>query len=141
MVDDASESNGEPAPEALDAASAASPSPSTAFGASAPLDNVVSLAEAAAWRRAVEEGASTSAPPPPPPESAFAHTSGDGGSPPPEGSPSKPPKAKKPDKTIDWGRFNMLAENFALIYGTDTVWDGTQRMIMKIANMGHAHGS
>lgn len=42
---------------------------------------------------------------------------------------------------MDWGKFNLLAEHFALIYGTDTVWDGTQRMIMKIANMGHAHGS
>ncbi|MFC5498147.1 primase-helicase family protein [Caenimonas terrae] len=31
--------------------------------------------------------------------------------------------------------------NFALIYGTDTVWDGANRLIMKIANMAHAHGS
>jgi len=77
----------------------------------------------------------------PPLSGAFAQTSGDGGGPPSLESAGKTPKAKKPEKTIDWGRFNVLAENFALIYGTDTVWDGTQRMIMKIANMGHAHGS
>lgn len=50
-------------------------------------------------------------------------------------------KPKKPDKTIDWGLYNAVLENFALIYGTDTVWDGGQRMIMKLANMAHAHGS
>jgi hypothetical protein len=38
-------------------------------------------------------------------------------------------------------RLNQLREHFALIYGTDTVWDGENRIIMKIANMGHAHGS
>lgn len=50
-------------------------------------------------------------------------------------------KPKKPEKTIDWGVYNHLLENFALIYGTDTVWDGGQRIIMKLANMAHAHGS
>lgn len=50
-------------------------------------------------------------------------------------------KPKKPEKTIDWGAYNHLLENFALIYGTDTVWDGGQRLIMKLANMAHAHGS
>lgn len=48
---------------------------------------------------------------------------------------------KKAEKTIDWGKFNYLVENFALIYGTDTVWDGGERIIMKLANMAHAHGS
>ena len=48
---------------------------------------------------------------------------------------------KKQEKTIDWGLYNNLLENFALIYGTDTVWDGSQRLIMKLANMAHAHGS
>lgn len=48
---------------------------------------------------------------------------------------------KKPEKTIDWGAYNGLIENFALIYGTDTVWDGTERLIMKLANMAHAHGA
>lgn len=50
-------------------------------------------------------------------------------------------KPKKPEKTIDWGKYNHLLEHFALIYGTDTVWDGVNRMIMKISNMAHAHGS
>jgi putative DNA primase/helicase len=56
-----------------------------------------------------------------------------------DGSPSS--KAKKPEKKIDWGKYNELLENFALIYGTDTVWDGVNRLIMKVANMAHAHGS
>ncbi len=54
----------------------------------------------------------------------------------------KPAKAaRKAEKTIDWGKVNFLIENFALIYGSDTVWDGAKRMIMKIGNMAHAHGS
>ncbi|MDO8903982.1 primase-helicase family protein [Hydrogenophaga sp.] len=144
------ETSGEQAPQALDAASAASPSPSSALDASASLDNVVSLAERQALKRAVEEGWSSqdeqgtnSAIPPHPPESADAQPSGDGGkSPSADQAADKAAKpGKKAEKTIDWGKFNHLAENFALIYGTDTVWDGGQRMIMKIANMGHAHGS
>lgn len=47
----------------------------------------------------------------------------------------------KREKTPDWGKYNFLLANFALIYGTDTVWDGSTRLIMKIANMAHAHGS
>lgn len=54
-------------------------------------------------------------------------------------APSK--KQKKTEKTIDWGKFNDLLEDFVLIYGTDTVYDGCRKMIMKISNMGHAHGS
>jgi putative DNA primase/helicase len=56
---------------------------------------------------------------------------------------AKPEKKadKKPEKTVDWGAYNGLIENFALIYGTDTVWDGTERIIMKLANMAHAHGA
>lgn len=143
--------SGEPAAQPLDAAGAASSSPPPAHGASAPLDSsadrkVVQLSEAAALRRAVEEG--TSAPAadtsPLPPESAFAQTSGDRGSPPAEGSKGaagKPEKPKKPEKTMDFGKLNFLTENFTLIYGTDTVWDADKRIIMKIANMGHAHGS
>lgn len=52
-----------------------------------------------------------------------------------------PPKEKKKEKKVDWGKFNLLLERFALIYGTDTVWDGGNRIIMKIGNMAHAHGS
>lgn len=50
-------------------------------------------------------------------------------------------KPKKPDKTIDWGKLNYLLKHFALIYSTDTVWDGANRLIMKISAMAHAHGS
>jgi putative DNA primase/helicase len=143
--------SGDPAAQPLDAAGAASSSTPPAHGAPAPLDDslasskVVSLAEAAALRRAVEEGGSVSAAAssPPPPEKAHALSSGDRGEPPAdESAPGKPAgKPGKPEKTIDWGKFNQLAENFVLIYGTDTVWDGSERMIMKIANMGHAHGA
>ena len=54
---------------------------------------------------------------------------------------TQPGAEKKTEKTIDWGKFSYLLENFSLIYGTDTVWDGGQRMIMKLANMAHAHGA
>ena len=50
-------------------------------------------------------------------------------------------QGRKKEKTIDWGKFNHLIEHFVLIYGTDTVWDGSERLQMKIANMGHAHGA
>ena len=50
-------------------------------------------------------------------------------------------KQAKPEKVIDWGKFNHLVENFTLIYPTDTVWDGAKRKIIKIGNMGHAYGS
>ncbi len=61
----------------------------------------------------------------------------------------KPPKSKRPrkarsagqDKTFDVGTFEHLVENFVLIYGTDTVWDAGQRLIMKISAMAHAYGS
>lgn len=65
--------------------------------------------------------------PPPPLKSASAPDPGTGGS------------GKK--KPMDWGKYNFLLENFALIYGTDTVWDGDKRLIMRIGNMAHAHGS
>lgn len=144
------EGSGDQVPKAPDAASAASLSTPPAHGAQAPLDqslsnNVVSLEEAAALRRAVEEASSAAdrAGAPPPPEKAHALSSGDRGeSPADESAGSKPAeKARKAEKTIDWGKFNHLCENFVLIYGTDTVWDGSERLIMKIANMGHAHGS
>jgi len=70
---------------------------------------------------------------PPPHENASASGKGAGG--------DKGGKPKKPGKTIDWGKYNYLLKHFALIYGTDTVWDGANRLIMKIANMAHAHGS
>ncbi len=68
---------------------------------------------------------------------ALAPDTGAGGD-----APAKPPKRQaKAEKTIDWGKFNELLQNFALIYGTDTVWDGRERLILKLANMAHAHGS
>lgn len=74
--------------------------------------------------------------PPTPKKSATARSKGDGGEAPKE----EKVQSKKREKTIDWGKFNHLCEHFALIYGTDTAWDGSERMIMKISNMGHAHG-
>jgi putative DNA primase/helicase len=99
-------------------------------GASAPQAEVVSLSDAKR-RKASAADAATSPPPPPPQESASSRNEGKGGG----------DKPKKPGKTIDWGKYNYLLEHFALIYGTDTVWDGANRLIMKIANMAHAHGS
>lgn len=84
-------------------------------------------------------GTEMAADPPLPTSGADAPKAGAG-----EGSAAAPKPAKpekKKEKTIDFGKFNTLLENFALIYGTDTVWDGSERLIMKIANMGHAHGS
>lgn len=49
------------------------------------------------------------------------------------------PGKKRPKEF--WDQVNHLAEHFALIYGTDTVWDGANREIMKISNAGHAHGT
>ena len=104
--------------------------PSSASGAQAPQAEVVNIKDAKKrkTRSAADDGPNSSASPPPQ-KSADAQTKGTGG------------KPKKPDKTIDWGQVNYLLANFALIYGTDTVWDGVNRLIMKIANMAHAHGS
>ena len=135
----------EPAPTASEALQA-----HVAPGAQAPLDSSVvrvdfgaGKGQGAAVASSDADGGPISDAPPTPQSSAAAHISGDGGEP-VDGDPSAPAKpavAKKKDKTIDWGKFNLLIENFALIYGTDTVWDGSERMIMKISNMGHAHGA
>ncbi len=47
----------------------------------------------------------------------------------------------KYQKPTDFGKLSYLLEHFALIYGTDTVWDDSKRLIMRIAAMGHAYGS
>jgi putative DNA primase/helicase len=74
-------------------------------------------------------------PAPPPPETdANASTPGDRGS---GGSGG----GGRRERTTDWGKFNFLIEHFVLIYGTDTVWDGSTREIMKISAMAHAHGA
>lgn len=100
--------------------------PGSPGAAESPPANVVHLA--AGKRKGTGKGAGTK-PPPDPQDGADAQPEGSGG------------KPRKPGKTIDWGKYNFLLEHFALIYGTDTVWDGTTRMIMKISNMAHAHGS
>ncbi len=64
-----------------------------------------------------------------------------GASAPGKGEGAKGGGKKREDKPVDWGKYNLLVEQFALIYGTDTVWDGSTRTIMKIGNMAHAHGS
>ncbi len=100
-----------------------------------PGDNVVKAAfgKKPATRSAKKGAAAASTPDPH--SGADAPSSGTGGK-----KASKPEK-KKPERVIDWGKFNHLVEKFALIYGTDTVWDGGTRLIMKIGNMAHAHGS
>jgi hypothetical protein len=111
---------------------------SSALGAPAPLDNSVVHVDFQAGVRVPGEAQAepSSSRPRPPKVSAAARDSGDGG-----GKADPPVQGKKKEKTVDWGKFNHLAENFVLIYGTDTVWDGAERLIMKIANMGHAHGA
>lgn len=51
------------------------------------------------------------------------------------------PAGEKTEKTPDWGKYNTVLETFTLIYGTDTVWDANERVIMKLSAMAHAHGS
>ncbi|RIX74459.1 DUF5906 domain-containing protein [Acidovorax cavernicola] len=94
-----------------------------------PPDNVVQ----AKFGEAKAKGAAKK-PPRPPAGDASAPSAGQGG---------KRSKGddKPPPRPIDWGQYNTLIEKFALIYGTDTVWDGSKRLIMKISNMAHAHGS
>lgn len=141
----------EPAPTASEALQS-----HVAPGAQAPHDSSVVRVDFGAGKGQGGGAASTdaesgpsSAPPPLPQSSAAARKSGDGGgdagesSEPPsdDAAGDKPVQGRKKEKTIDWGKFNHLVEHFVLIYGTDTVWDGSERLQMKIANMGHAHGA
>src|SRR4051812_27647023 len=87
---------------------------SSAPGAQAPQDEVVvSMADAKTRKKrgAAAGGASSSASPSPQ-ENASSRAKGKGGG------------SKKPPKEPDWGKYNYLHQHFALIYGTDTVWDG-----------------
>lgn len=86
---------------------------------SPPPDNVVRLV-----------ASQSPAPPPPSKSDAKASANGDGGG-----------KDKRSEKFIDWGKYSHLLDNFALIYSTDTVWDASTRLIMKISAMAHAHGA
>jgi putative DNA primase/helicase len=107
----------------------AEPTPATGGDAVASPPSIASIDDA---RRRKAEASTATASPPPSPDSGSSRSEGTGG---------KGSKPKKPDKTIDFGKVNTLLATFALIYGTDTVWDGENRLIMKIANMAHAHGS
>ncbi|MHB8947543.1 MAG: DUF5906 domain-containing protein [Rhodoferax sp.] len=116
MVDDAATQPQPPEPSALPVEAVTNPTA-----------QVVSLMDAAKAKAARAGPAALAG--------ANASEAGAGGN-----SPTDKPK-KKEEKTIDWGKFNELIANFALIYGTDTVWDGSERLIMKLQNMAHAHGA
>jgi putative DNA primase/helicase len=77
--------------------------------------------------------------PPHPSAGANATDSGDGGK--GGGDRGKGGGGGRKEKVPDWGRYNWLLDNFALIYSTDTVWDASTRLIMKISAMAHAHGA
>jgi putative DNA primase/helicase len=93
-------------------------------GAPATDPKVVSLAAGKAKRA---KASASKSPGPPSSEKRDARAKGTGGG----------GRAKK----VDYGKVSYLIKHFALIYGTDTVWDGINRLIMKIANLAHAHGS
>lgn len=69
--------------------------------------------------------------PPAPQQDASAPAKGEGA----------PPAKKKAKKVADWGKVNQLLEHVALIYGTDTVWDGVNHRIIKVAAMRLAYGN
>jgi putative DNA primase/helicase len=79
--------------------------------------------------------------PPPPTENGAAESTGGQGEDESDDDAGSSRKGKKPPREIDWEKFKYLRRTFALIYGTDTVWDDENRLIMKISNMAHAHGS
>jgi putative DNA primase/helicase len=59
--------------------------------------------------------------------------------PPPSDGASAQPGGKgtkeKAERRIDWGVVNSLAQDFALIRGTDTAWDGQTLRIVKVSTM------
>lgn len=126
MVDDAGTPDEPSAP-----APAPAPAAPPAAEPDTPVDgNVVSLGDA----KKKKAGSASASSPPAPSKRESAPETG-------KGKKAKDDDGKRPEKVIDWGKYNTLIEKFALIYGTDTVWDGGTRTIMKIANMAHAHGS
>lgn len=50
-------------------------------------------------------------------------------------------KGKKRERKTDFGAYMRLMKHFALIYGTDTVWDGETRRIVKIGAVRLAFGN
>lgn len=85
-------------------------------------------------------GKAAGASPAPPMDGADASGTGGGGEPSSADGPGAGSKAPRKRK-IDWDHLAQLFEDFALIYGTDTCFDGRNYLIMKLANMAHAHGS
>ncbi len=69
----------------------------------------------------------------PSPQSADAPGEGEGG--------AKPAGKKRKPKQVNWGAVNTLLEHFALIYGTDTVWDGQMHRIVKVGALRLAWGN
>jgi hypothetical protein len=70
---------------------------------------------------------------PPPPTAGDTPTPGGGG------GRAKAPK-KRGGKPVDFGLVNRLMDSFALIYGTDTVWDGEKMRIVKVSALRLAFG-
>lgn len=59
----------------------------------------------------------------------------------PQGEKGTPPKEKRRGPPPDWlANVTRLSRAFALIYGTDTVWDGDERMLIRIGALRHAYG-
>lgn len=48
---------------------------------------------------------------------------------------------RRPRRPADDGAQGRLLEHFALVYGTDDVWDGTQRSLMKVKNLRLLYGT
>lgn len=71
-------------------------------------------------------------PPPPPLEEGEAAAGGGGGS-------NKRRRRTTPEGGGDG--VGHLLENFALVYGSDQVWDGTKRILMPVKNLRLLHGS
>lgn len=84
---------------------------------------------------AAESGPAGEDPPPEDPAAPAADGAGDAAD-----DAKKGKKGKKYPPEF-WERLDFLRETFALIYGTDTVFDGSTGKIMTISNMAHAWGS
>jgi len=69
---------------------------------------------------------------PAPHAGASTPTKGEGG--------GKPAAKAKKAKTVDYGAVNGLMENFALIYGTKTAWDGRSYRVVSVESMRLAFG-
>lgn len=70
----------------------------------------------------------------PPPEEADGPPGGDDG-PPAGGKGGKGGGGRKRRQNLNKAVLERLQEHFALVYGTDDVWDGEQRSLMKVKNL------